>query len=135
MRPRPSAITALLVLTIASCTADDSCTPTPAPPDCRDLVFKDVAYDEWREADPPRPRLIQELGNATYPACNDTDSCDGEDLDGFGSTDVWLVEGVDPADAVLGLREDTHTYVVFVAEGVDPESLEDRIDPRLLVRP
>jgi hypothetical protein len=72
------------------------------------------------------------VGNATYPACNDTDACDGRNLDGFGATDVWLVPGVDVTRAVIGLREGTHTYVIFVKVGVDPSTLRSRIDPDLL---
>jgi hypothetical protein len=123
-----STAVAVLVL-LASCGADKSCTRTAPPADCHDIEFENVSYDEWREVKPPR--ITQEVGDATYPACNDTDSCDGEGLGGFGTTDVFLVDGVDPAKAVLGLREGTHTTVLFVATGVAPESLEHRINAKL----
>ena len=51
---------------------------------------------------------------------------------GAGDADVWRLDGVPPARAVLGLREGTHTYVVFVRRGTDPESLRPLIDPALL---
>lgn len=124
---------AVAVLLLTSCGAEEHCTTAVVPGDCHDLTFKGISYDEWREAVLPNP--FQELGDATYPACNDTDSCDGEGLGGFGATDVWLLEGVDPSDAVLGLREGTHTAVIFVAVGVDPASLEGRIDPGVLSGP
>lgn len=47
---------------------------------------------------------------------------------GFGSTDVWQLGTVSPERAVLGLREGTHTYVVFVAAGTDPQTLLPRLD-------
>jgi hypothetical protein len=125
------ASTAVAVLVVlASCGADETCTQTEPPADCHDLEFKHVSYDEWREV--KAPRITQELGDATYPACNDTVSCAEEGLGGFGSTDVFLVDGVDPAKAVLGLREGSHTTVLFLAAGVAPDSLEGRISPKLL---
>ena len=102
----------------------------PAASSCPDLRYAGNVYTEWREADPPR--ILQEVGDATYPACNDTDPCDGRNFEGFGATDVWLVPGVDPAQAVIGLREGTHTYVIFIKVGVDPGTLRSRIDPDLL---
>lgn len=137
MRPGQLAAIAVAVGTLASCSSGGPCDAaaavphgTPSSAGCHDLVFKDVSYDEWRAV--ATPRLPQELGDATYPACNDTSSCDGQDLGGYGATDVWLVDGVEPAEAVLGLREGTEIRVVFVAVGVDPASLEDRIDPWVL---
>lgn len=87
----------------------------------RDLRFGDRLYDEWREV--PASDARQEVGNATYPACNAPEGCPGSEFDGFGATDVWLVVGVDVEDAVIGLREGSDTYVVFVRRGVDPASL------------
>ena len=134
-----AAVAITVVLSSASCAAEEPC-PTAAPAtavtaapitsSCPDLRFRGNAYTEWRDVDPPR--ILQEVGNATYPACNDTEPCDGRNLDGFGATDVWQVPGVDLTRAVIGLREGTHTYVIFVKVGVDPGTLRSRIDPDLL---
>lgn len=134
-RRAAAAVTSAVVLLSASCASDESCASAasaaaPAASSCPDLRFGGNVYTEWREVDPPR--ILQEVGDATYPACNDTDACDGRNLDGFGATDVWLVPDVDPTRAVIGLREGTHTYVVFVKVGVDPGTLRSRIDPDLL---
>jgi hypothetical protein len=126
-----SAAAAAAVLLFASCASDESCPrAAPAGSDCPDLDFRGNVYREWRAVDPPR--ILQEVGNATYPACNDADSCDDRDLEGFGATDVWLVGGVELDQAVMGLREGTHTYVIFVRVGIDPDTLRADIDPRLL---
>jgi hypothetical protein len=123
-------VVAVAVMLVVSCGTDDSCAQASPASDCHDLLFQGASYDEWREVD--LPRLTQEVGDATYPACNDTDSCDGEGLGGFGTTDVWLVDGVDPTKAVMGLREGTQTPVLFVASSADPEAVEKRVDPKLL---
>jgi len=107
--------------TLLACTADDPCAATPADSDCADLRFGGRLYDEWREV--PTSTARQEVGNATYPECNAEEGCPGSEFDGFGATDVWLVRGVDVEDAVIGIREGTDTYVVFVRRGVDPASL------------
>jgi hypothetical protein len=132
-----AAATSAVVLLSASCASEKSCasaaplaSAAPVASSCPDLRFRGNVYTEWRDVDPPR--ILQEVGNATYPACNDTDACDGRNLDGFGATDVWLVPGVDLTRAVIGLREGTHTYVIFVKVGVDPGTLRSRIDPDLL---
>ena len=139
MDRRAAAVATAVVLLSASCASDESCASAapaaapvtaPAASSCPDLRYGGNVYTEWREADPPR--ILQEVGDATYPACNDTDPCDGRNLEGFGATDVWLVPGVDPTRAVIGLREGTHTYVIFVKVGVDPGTLRSRIDPDLL---
>jgi hypothetical protein len=137
MDRRAAAVATAVVLLSASCASEESCTSAasltsaaPVASSCPDLRFGVNVYTEWRDVDPPR--ILQEVGNASYPACNDTDACDGRNLDGFGATDVWLVPGVDPTRAVIGLREGTHTYVIFVKVGVDPGTLRSRIDPDLL---
>lgn len=93
-------------------------------------MFKDRSYVEWREVVAPAVR--QELGDATYPACNTAGTCADKGLDGHGATDVWLAEGVDPTDAVLGFREGTRTVVLFVERGTDPGTVADDLDPALL---
>jgi hypothetical protein len=130
-----AAVASAVVLLSASCTSEEPCASAapvtvPAASSCPDLRYAGNVYTEWREADPPR--ILQEVGDATYPACNDTDPCDGRNFEGFGATDVWLVPGVDPSRAVIGLREGTDTYVIFVKVGVDPGNLRSRIDPDLL---
>jgi hypothetical protein len=86
-------------------------------------------FNEWRQI--KAPRILQELGDAAYPACN-AGNCGRDELGGLGATDVWLVDGVDATEAVIGLREGTHTYVIFVRVGIDPETLSSRIDPSLV---
>ena len=104
----------------ASCASPQACTAGPSDPQCPDLHFSGRYYDEWREFHPGP--LLQEVGNATYPACNDDENC-GPDLGGFAATDVWLIDGVDTEDAVLGYRQNTQTYVVFVRRGLDPDTI------------
>lgn len=41
----------------------------------------------------------------------------------FGATDVWSLTGVDPADAVIGVRENSDKLVIFVRVGVKPSDL------------
>jgi hypothetical protein len=93
---------------------------TPADPTCPDLRFSGDYYDEWRETDPAP--ILQELGDAVYPACNDAETC-GPDLGGFAATDVWLLKGVDVREALVGYRQDTETHVIFVRRGVDPKTV------------
>jgi hypothetical protein len=122
-RIRPVALVALIWL--AGCSSHPSeaaCEPSPAPADCADLSFRGESYNELRPIAAPPPSQMQELGDASYPACND-DPCRHDGLGGLGATDVWLIDGVDPHDAVIGVRQDTTTYVVFVGAGVDPESV------------
>ena len=104
---------------MAGCSSGDPCAADD--PDCADLRFGDRLYDEWREV--PASTAGQEVGNATYPACNAVEGCPGSEFEGFGATDVWLLDGADIEDAVIGIREGTETYVVFVRRGVDPASL------------
>jgi hypothetical protein len=135
MHRRAAAVVTAVVLVSASCASEEPCSSAApaaalAASTCPDLKFGGNVYTEWRAVHPPR--ILQEVGDATYPACNDTDACDGRNLDGFGATDVWLVPGVDVTRAVIGLREGTRTYVIFVKVGVDPGTLRSRIDPDLL---
>jgi len=113
-------MTVLVAALSASCSSSGECTPAPAGPACPDLRFSGQYYDEWRELDPGPVR--QELGDAAYPACNDAETC-GPHLGGFAATDVWLIDGVDPDDAVLGHRQGTETFVVFVRRGIDPRDV------------
>jgi len=105
---------------LTSCATDAACEARARDPGCPDLRFSGHHYDEWRETDPPP--ILQELGDAAYPACNDAENC-GPDLGGFAATDVWLLEGVDVETAVLGYRQDTETHVIFVRRGVDPDTV------------
>lgn len=100
--------------------SEAGCEPAPRDPECPDLRFSGVHYDEWAETEPPP--ILQEQGDAAYPACNDAELC-GADLGGFASTDVWLLEGVDTEDAVIGYRQYTETYVIFVRRGLDPDTV------------
>jgi hypothetical protein len=111
------------VVACAACGSDDTCAaaPTPSGATCHDLTFEGRAYDEWRVVHPTG--ILQEVGDAFYPACTSAGRCGGDPLDGMGATDVWQLDDVDATEAVIGLRQDTRTYVVFVRAGVDPESL------------
>ena len=116
-----SSITAVLLL--AACGGggeDGSSSPSAAAP-CADLSFQGRWYDEWWAIDPSG--LLQEVGDATYPECNGIRISGGADPDGFRATDVWLLEGAEVTDALIGLREGTHTYVVFLRVGADPPDL------------
>ena len=116
------------LLLLAACSAPQRCETRPVPASCPDLLVETRAYDEWRTV--ARPARLQEIDDATYPACNHADRCGGDPLDGLGASDVWLLDGVDPARAVLALEEGTGRYAVFVRRGTDPARLH--LDPRLL---
>jgi hypothetical protein len=125
---RAGAVAAALVW-CASCSSEGSCEKAaPEASSCADLRFDGTSYDEWR---PFRgPSVLQELGDGTYPGCNSTDACDSEGVGDHGATDVWRLEGVDPARALVGLREDSRTRVIFVKVGVDPNTISrDTISP------
>jgi hypothetical protein len=118
---RASAAAAVLLL-CASCGSGGSCAKAaPAASTCADLSFRGHPYDEWREV--KVSGFVQELGDGVYPACNTAGSCDRSDPGGFGATDVLLLDGVDPTQAVIGLRENSDTHVIFVRVGVDPDTL------------
>jgi hypothetical protein len=112
---------AVLALAVACSSADPCADPPPDDARCPDLTFSGELYDEWRQV--ARPAVTQELGDARYPACNDDEPCNGPDLGGFGATDVWLLEGVDPEQALIGHRQGTETPVIFVRRGTDPATL------------
>ena len=106
----------------AACGAGGSCVPpAKATSRCPDLTLQHRSYVEWREVHPRG--ILQEVGDAFYPACSRASACGGDPLDGMGATDVWQYADVDPTSAVIGLRQDTHTYVVFVRVGLDPSAL------------
>lgn len=126
--PRGRGVWLLAAVTlVASCSSDEPCRPAESA-DCSDIVFQDRAYDEWRTYRPAR--ILQEIGDANYPACNA--DCSSAGVGGFGTTDVWQLGRVPPERAVLGLREGTHTYVVFVAVGTDPDTLLPLLNARRL---
>ncbi len=113
---------------LLSCASEPSCSaPDADSPDCHDLVLNDVEYDEWRTVE--KPAITQELGDGRYPACNRGDC----GLEGWGTTDVWLVDGVDPSVALMGYREGTEIAVIFVRVGTDPEDVERSIEHGVLV--
>ena len=121
MLRRPARVVSVLAAAVlTACGSDAACEMTAPDPGCPDLRFSGLHYDEWRETDPPP--ILQELGDAAYPACNDAENC-GPDLGGFAATDVWLLEGVDVESAILGYRQNTDTYVIFVRRGTDPGSV------------
>jgi hypothetical protein len=124
-------LVAAAVLLFEACSSGAPCAhaapaPSAAPSSsgCADLRLRGQLYDEWRTIDPPRP--LQEVGDATYPACNLAGSCGGDPARGHASTDVWHLRGVGLARAVIGFREGTGTYVIFVRRGVDPTTLDVR---------
>ena len=113
----------MAMLLLAACTSRNACTPIPPSADCPDITLSGVGYNESREYHGPPPGQLQEVGDATYPACNVAKGCPGSEFEGFGATDAWLLEGVDTADAVIGVRENSDTLVIFVRVGVEPDSL------------
>ncbi len=118
---RAAAVAAVLLMGV-SCAPGRSCERSrPTGPGCADLEVDGTSYDEWRPFH--GPRVLQEVGDGTYPACNSADACDSEGLGDHGATDVWRLEGVDPARALVGLRENSRTRVIFVRVGLDPDAI------------
>lgn len=111
----------LLAVMLVACGSGSSCETSPVPASCPDLLVRGRPYVVWREI--RAPHRLQEVANATYPACNLSDQCGGDPLDGDGATDVWRYDGVPRARAVIGLVENSHTYAVYVRRGVDPATL------------
>ena len=105
------AVVPLLGLVLAACGSGSSCATSPVPASCPDLVVQGQPYVVWREI--PAPHRFQEVSDGTYPACNVSDRCGGDPLDGHGSTDVWKYDGVAPARAVIGLLENSDSYAVL----------------------
>src|SRR5215210_9276941 len=117
-------LTAAAVVLVAGCGAPSQCPEASAVDGgCADLTFSGGRYDELRPVE--LPQITQELGDARYPACNDSEPCNGPDLDGFGSTDVYLLDGVDPEQAVIGYRQGSETSVIFLRRGLDPSILAE----------
>jgi hypothetical protein len=105
----------------AACGFAAPCTTPQTAVGCADLTLEHRSYDEWHVVHPHG--ILQEVGDAFYPACNQTAPCGADPLAGMGATDVWQYDGIDATKAVIGLRQDTHTYVVFVRVGVDRDTL------------
>ena len=121
----PLVVAALLmgVALFCGCAAEASCDPPPPSESCADVLFYGVPYNEWGEIEPEPWMDIQELGDATYPDCNIPDGCPNSELDGFGATGAYLVDGVDPADAFIGKRQNSDVRVIFVRVGANPDDL------------
>ena len=120
----PWAATGLGLLLLAACGSGSSSCPPPSA-SCADLLLRGHGYVAWRTLTPPAgaPGSLQEVGDATYPACN---VCD-DPANGNASTDVWHLPGAARGTAVLGYREGTSdVFVVYVRQGVDPASLHLR---------
>jgi hypothetical protein len=109
-------------LLLVACGSGSSCATSPVLASCPDLMLRGHAYVAWHQI--PRPSYLQEVGDATYPACNLSDQCGGDPFGGHESTDVWKLEGVPRGRAVIGYLENTSdTYVVYVRRGVDTSTL------------
>ncbi len=109
-------------LLVASCSSGAPCrAAASASGSCPDLSVNGHLYVEWRAI--KRPAILAEVGDATYPACNAASSCGKDEFGGLGATDVWKYRRVPRGRAVIGLREGTQTYVVFVRRGLDPATL------------
>jgi hypothetical protein len=115
------AVLPALGLLLVACGSGSSCATSPVPASCPDLLISGKPYVVWRTI--PAPSALQEVADATYPACNLSDQCGGDPLLGDGSTDVWKYDGVPPARAVIGFVENSRTYAVYVRRGVDPSTL------------
>jgi hypothetical protein len=111
------------VALLSGCAAEPSCDPAPASETCADVLFHGVPYNEWGEIEPEPWMDMQELGDATYPDCNVPDGCPGSELDGHGATGAYLLDGVDPADAFIGERQNSDVRVIFLRVGADPDDL------------
>lgn len=109
-----------------------SCAAPESGEACADLRFSGRLYDEWLTVSVPPANDMQEVGNATYPACPAPPGCPADEFEGFGATDVYYVPDVDSDKAVIGLREGTHTYVLFVRQDLDPEDLRPLVAPGLI---
>jgi hypothetical protein len=110
------------VLACAACGSARQCSShTSTAAGCPDLTLEHRPYVEWRVVHPHG--VLQEVGDAFYPACTRAGTCRSDPLEGMGATDVWQYADVDSTKAVIGLRQDTHTYVVFVRVGIDPHTL------------
>jgi hypothetical protein len=113
-----------LLMLAAACGSGSSSCPPPSS-SCADLRLYGHGYVAWRTLTPPAgaPNTLQEVGDATYPACN---VCD-DPFHGLQSTDVWHLPGAGFGQAVLGYRQGTtDVFVVYVRQGVDPASLHLR---------
>ena len=119
---RVAVLPAAGLLLVACGGSSSSCATTPVPASCPDLLLLGHPYVAWHEI--PRPAFLQEVGDATYPACNLSDQCGGDAFGGHESTDVWKLKGVPRGQAVVGYLENTSdTYVVYVRKGIDPSTL------------
>ncbi len=114
---------AAVALLAGGCTSPDPCAPPPPSAGCPDLTWRAVGYNEAQEYHGPPAGQLQEVGDATYPGCNVAKGCPGSEFGDFGATDVWSLTGVDPANAVIGVRENSQTLVIFVRVGVKPGDL------------
>jgi hypothetical protein len=112
------------LLSLASCDPQASSCPAP-PASCADLLVRGHGYVAYRTVTPPRgaPYTLQEVANATYPACN---VCH-DPFEGNRATDVWHVPGASRAMAVVGLREGSaRVFVIYVRQGTDPATVAFR---------
>jgi hypothetical protein len=126
-RPFARVAGTLCATLLVACASEPTCSaPDADRPDCHDLAFNAVAYDEWRTVE--KPAITQELGDGRYPACNRGDC----GLEGWGTTDVWLVDGVEPEVALMGFREGSEVTVIFVRAGTGPDQVEPSIEPGVL---
>jgi len=116
-------ILAAAALLLGGCTSRDPCAPPPPSPACPDLTWRGVGYNQAQEFHGPPASQLQEVGDATYPACNVAKGCPGSEFGDWGATDVWSLDGVDPADAVIGVRENSDKLVIFVRVGVERDRL------------
>jgi hypothetical protein len=118
------ALAGLGLLALVSCGGHDAAGSSPAAR-CPDLHLNGHDYVAYRTLTPPAgaPGSLQEVGDATYPACNVSD----DPFHGHQSTDVWHLPGAGLDTAVLGFRQGTtDVFVVYVRQGIDPASLHLR---------
>jgi hypothetical protein len=121
--PWTSALTLAVAVLVGGCASGKSCAPVPPSAECPDLKLFGVGYNELREFHGPPIAQLQEVGDATYPACNVVEGCPGSEFGGSGATDVWVIPGVDYAMALVGVRESSDVLVIFVRVGVRPDQL------------
>ena len=77
---RVAVLPAAGLLLVACGGSSSSCATTPVPASCPDLLLRGHPYVAWHQI--PRPAFLQEVGDATYPACNLSDQCGGDPFGG-----------------------------------------------------
>ena len=106
---------------VSGCSGTSHCPASGAAPaaDCAAGVeYQGTFYLAWSQRLPAVRGA--DLGDAAYPACNDT-GCEQSAPD--TPTSVWALRGVDPKDAVVGFREGSRRLIVYGRLNGDPSDI------------